>query len=369
MYVAFTHARVKGDVRARKRMHLSVASAFALVIGATLHSHIRLNEQRHDPTITVGIAQPNVDPYEKWSAGETPMDKVRHLLALYDSIAAQARPDLIVMPETAFPFYLRQASHKPEWDAIRARVDAAGIPLLTGFADLTWYDHDAPPGAKTITGTEYHYATFNSSMLLEPGNPRAQIYHKSRLTPLSERIPYVDVLPFLSKMLSWGVGISSWDLANDTTVFTTKAGRRPYRTWAMICYETLYPEFVAGFVQRGANALGVITNDGWFGNSSGPYQLQQYASLRAIETRRAIYRCANNGISCFIDPYGRVSQQTAFGTRTWIAGPVTLRSDQTLFVRYGDWFARGCCLLALLTLFTGEAQSFKRRTSRDRSAK
>jgi apolipoprotein N-acyltransferase len=114
----------------------------------------------------------------------------------------------------------------------------------------------------------------------------------------------------------------------------------------MICYETLYPSFVAGFADRGAELFGVITNDGWFGKSSGPYQLMQYAVLRAIENRRAVARCANNGISCFIDPYGRVFNKTALFTRTGIVRDMPLRRDRTLYTRFGDWLPIGVSIVA-----------------------
>ena len=368
-WIAYRNGRQMQVARNRRTMRTALALLFSLVLIVTIHSHLILRSTRSDPEIRVGIAQPNIDPYDKWSEGETPLDKVKNLMSLYDTIALHGAPDLIVFPETAFPFYLLQASNQREWDYIRRKVDSTGIALLTGFADLVWYDHDAPPSARRVKGTDYRYATFNASILIEPHKSGRQIYHKSRLTPLSERIPYVDTFPFLADLLGWGVGISSWGLDNDTTVFDLQTPGHSVRTWAMICYETLYPEFVSGFVHRGANVLGVISNDGWFGNSSGPYQLQQYAALRAIENRRSIYRCANNGISCFIDPYGRVSQQTAFGTRAWIVGSVALRTDETLYSRYGDWFAHGCTILTLVGLAIGEFQSLKKRRKDDRSPK
>jgi apolipoprotein N-acyltransferase len=114
----------------------------------------------------------------------------------------------------------------------------------------------------------------------------------------------------------------------------------------MICYETLYPSFVAGFARRGAEAFGVITNDGWFGNSSGPYQLMQYTVLRAVENRRAVARCANNGISCTIGPYGHVEQETDLYTRTGILGVIPLIREQTFYTRHGDWFPLGTTVVA-----------------------
>ena len=86
---------------------------------------------------------------------------------------------------------------------------------------------------------------------------------------------------------------------------------------------------------------------GWFGKSSGPYQLMQYTVLRAIENRRAVARCANNGISCFIDPYGRISDKTDLYTRTGIIADLPLRTDRTFYTRHGDWLPLG------LTVVTG----------------
>jgi apolipoprotein N-acyltransferase len=149
------------------------------------------------------------------------------------------------------------------------------------------------------------------------------------------------------------VGISNWGQGNDTTVFTLDAPEAPVGIWAMICYETLYPSFVAGFAGRGAQMFGVITNDGWFGNSSGPYQLMRYTVLRAIENRRAVARCANNGISCFIDPYGRVTDETGLYTRTGIVKDIPLRGDLTFYTRHGDWLPFGLTvMMAFFFLFT-----------------
>jgi apolipoprotein N-acyltransferase len=332
-----------------KRFGLWLAALALLIAVPEIHGRIVLASHADAPSVRVGIAQPDTDPYDKWGSGETPMGKLRNLVALYDSIAASGRTDLVIFPETAIPFYLLQPTYRDEWMWLRRHIDSAGVALLSGFPDLQWYERDAPAGARRLEDGSAWYQSFNSSILVTPG-AEPQVYHKSRLTPMSERIPYLDRIPALQKMLTWGVGISNWGLGNDTTVFAFHARGLAAHTWAMICYETLYPSFVAGFAARGANFYAVITNDGWFGNSSGPYQLQQYTVLRAIEARRGVARCANNGVSCFIDAYGRVTQPTAFGTRGWIAGDVRTNSAVTLFAAWGDWFAVGCAVLAALAI-------------------
>jgi len=332
-------------------------------------SHLLMKNEDEDAeyaSVTIGIAQPNVDPYDKWNAGETPLEKLKELISLYDSIALDAKPDLVLFPETAIPFLIMQPSYETEWNWLKHHVDSVGIPLLSGFADIVWFERDAPPSARKVEGSPFTYLTYNSNFLLLPNNPEVQIYHKSRLTPLSERIPYLDAVPFLQNLLSWGVGISNWGLGEDTTVFNNTAHGKHANIWAMICYETLYPEFVSGFAKRSANYFGIITNDGWFGNSSGPYQLMQYSALRAIENRRAIARCANNGISCFIDSYGRITQKTTFGTRGWIKGSVSLRSGLTFYTEHGDMFA-GCCAIVFSVFLL--ATIFWRRNVAHRSEK
>jgi apolipoprotein N-acyltransferase len=328
---------------------LRLAAIVLLLVLPEVHGRIMLAQRDEGPVLRVGIAQPDMDPYEKWGSSDTPMDKLRSLVSLYDSVARQAAPDLVLWPETAVPFYLLQPTYRDEWQWLRRHIDSTGVALLTGFPDLQWYEGNAPAGARKLQDGSASYQSFNSSILIQP-RQAPQVYHKSRLTPMSERIPYLDVIPGLQNMLTWGVGISNWGLGNDTTVFAFRAKNVATRTWAMICYETLYPSFVAGFAARGAGFYGVITNDGWFGNSSGPYQLQQYTVLRAIESRRAVARCANNGVSCFIDRYGRVSQPTRFATRGWIAGEVRINEAVTLFSRWGDWFAWLCATTAALIL-------------------
>lgn len=305
-------------------------------------------------TIRVAVIQPDIDPYDKWGVGETPMGKLRQLLSVYDSLAAH-EPDVAFLPETAIPFLLLQPSSFEEYSWLRRHIDSVGVPLLSGFPHTVFYDdaESAPGGVRTVPDTDILYLNFNAAILLQPGDSKPQIYHKSRLTPLSERIPYLDALPFLQDALTWGVGISNWGLVEDSTVFSlaTRTGTR--RMWAMICYETLYPSFVSGFADRGAEFFGVITNDGWFGRSSGPYQLMRYTVLRAIENRRAVARCANNGVSCFIDPYGRVREETELYTRTGIVGDLPLRRDRTFYTRHGDWLPLGLTVvLGFLLLFT-----------------
>jgi apolipoprotein N-acyltransferase len=333
-----------------KSFHSLLAGLILLIAIPEVYSRIELDNKELSDSITVGICQPNVNPYDKWADGETPLMKVQKLMEQYDSLVEMHDPELIIMPETAIPFRILMPSYEQEWTWLKQAIDSVKTPLLSGFPFLQWYeDGEAPSGAKSTPENNYRYDDFNAAMLIRPLDDMLQIYKKTKLTPMSERIPYLNDLPFLADILSWGVGISNWGIGDDTTVFSMRArDGRTIKLWPMICYETLYPGFVSGFVGRGANFLCVITNDGWFGPTSGPYQLKQYAVLRAIENRRAIARSANNGISCFISPYGEISQETELYSQRFIAGTVALRSDLTIYSRYGDWLPIACSIIAAL---------------------
>ena len=338
--------------RYSRTFYTHLAVILLVLIVPELYSRYLLQQRDVSETISVGIVQPDKDPYDKWGEGETPLGKVQDLIHIYDSLVVHDEVDLVIMPETAIPFRILQPSYYDDWLWLRNHIDSVGVPLMTGFAYLQWYEQgDHPASSKSTPDGQHHYDDFNAAMFVQPGTPYLQVYKKTKLTPMSERIPYLEQMPFLQDILTWGVGISNWGIGNDTTVFTmADAQGDSLKLWAMICYETIYPEFVSGFVARGADFLCVITNDGWFGPTSGPYQLKQYAVLRAVENRRAIARSANNGVSCFIDPYGYVSQETELYTRTGISGPVQLRNELTFYTRFGDWLPMSCAALMLLMI-------------------
>src|SRR5207237_10275774 len=106
-----------------------------------------------------------------------------------------------------------------------------------------------------------------------------------------------------------------------------------------ICYESIFPNLVRQFVKRGSTLLVVITNDGWFDESSAPYQHLRMGVVRSVENRRWMVRTANTGISAIIDPYGRIEAQTTIGVRTILDGTAHFRSDHTFYTQYGDIFA------------------------------
>ena len=258
---------------------------------------------------------------------------------------------MFIWPETAVPVYLTSPDRHNELAHLHAFVDSTGVPLITGFLDERVYpdgERNAPvppPDAAVVPGGRI--AAFNADLLMEPHIRALQTYHKMQIVPFAERTPFVSELPFLAHLIQWSVGISGWSKGTDYRVFTIAHDSATAVIWPMICYESVYPSLVRGFVDSGATALAVITNDGWYGRSPGPVQHQQYAVLRAIENRRAIARCANTGISCFIDMFGNVDARTPLFVESAIVGNMELNPDLTFYTRYGDVLSWACCAVAV----------------------
>ncbi len=300
--------------------------------------------------IRVALLQGNVDPFEKWDANF--YDRNFEVYEQQSKLTMSQRPDLLIWPETAMPFYLR---HEYKYlDKVRSLVDSLRTPLLTGTID---FDYDE--------GGDYRY--YNSALLFEPFNRRIQSYAKMQLVPFSERVPYRNYFPFnvLKNLLyDMALGIGDYSKGDEFNVLKFTPARyyrspeesgenrpRPsYRLAAPICYESAFPNLIRQFARQGIDFLAVITNDAWFGKTSAPYQHEQIAVMRAIENRTPIARCANTGVSCFIDPFGRVSKATKIFQKTQLVGEVHIRRGTSFYTRHGNVFANCVSIIAVLAV-------------------
>jgi apolipoprotein N-acyltransferase len=296
--------------------------------------------------ITVGMIQPNLDPWDKWSVNG--YQTVTSYLRMTDSLrqtACRAKPDLVLWPETAIPFFILTDANRMSLQDLRSRIDSIGVPVLTGFPHAVFYadSTQAPPSAKRSRMTGLRYDTFNAAALIQPGVDEIPWYGKMKMVPFAERVPYADMFHF-GDFLRWDVGIGGWQIGKDSTVFVER--RTGARFSTVICYESTYPAFVSDFVRKGAEFIAIITIDSWWAKMSGAYQHKQYAILRAVENRRWIARCAVGGISCFIDPYGRVYDETELLSGAVLCKTIGRSTELTPYTRYGDWLAQACCWLA-----------------------
>jgi apolipoprotein N-acyltransferase len=281
--------------------------------------------------IKVGLIQPNLNPWSKWQGGN-----LNQLTGKYLELSDQAvkkGAQLIVWPESALPVYLLAGNYPFTEQAIHEFVDKNNIHLLTGMPDVQFYfdKSNAPADAKKVLKSEAQYTTYNSILLFRPKSLEVQKYGKIKLVPFGERVPFLDALPFLGDWIKWNVGISSWNVGKTKTVFSLNDSTK---IAGVVCIESIYPDFVSEFVKNGAQLIAVVTNDSWYGYSSGPFQHKEISILRAVENRRTVLRAANGGISCIIDPLGNTVESTKLFTDTLLVGDAVLNDKISFYTNY-----------------------------------
>jgi apolipoprotein N-acyltransferase len=311
-------------------------------------------------TFRVGIVQSNVDPWDKWSKLGSGYETIRLYLTMTGDLVRDAgnrKPDLVLWPETAIPYYALTNRNALLQNDLKRAIDGLGVSVLTGLPQAVFYadSSNAPPTAKRDRITGERYDSFNAAALFQPGVTEIPWYGKMKMVPFAERVPYADWFAF-ADFLRWNVGIGGWQIGRDTVVFVHHATGARFST--VICYESVYPDYVAAFVRKGAEFLTIITIDSWWGRMSGAFQHQQFALLRAVENRRWIARCAVGGISCFIDPYGRAYEKTELFTAARIVGDIGRSTELSCYSRYGDWLPAIAVILSGMFLAAGLGKRF-----------
>ena len=330
-----------------KQVLTLLAALIVLYYGSSIYGMYAIKKELVDSQnkISVGIIQPNFDPWDKWGGGFG--DKwdsyMQQLNYYFDETRRLSRfkPDIIFWPETAIPFHILLPRYSLYLSQLLSLSDTLNLPLLTGLPTAEYFDSlHAPATAERIGSSNVYVESYNSAVLISPNHIVGQIHKKSILVPFAERIPYAETFRWLIEPLKWNVGISSWGKGADTVVYSLylKDGRRA-KFSGMICYESAYPNYVREFVKQGAEFLVIITNDSWWGNTSGAYQHAAFASLRAVETRRWVVQCANGGISLVVDPTGKRQLTTNLYTKTKFTADIGVRSDKTFYVNHGDTVA------------------------------
>ncbi|MCK6615791.1 MAG: apolipoprotein N-acyltransferase [Ignavibacteriaceae bacterium] len=313
-----------------------------LIIIPLLYSAFPL-PQSSGKTLSVGLIQPDLDPYDKW-AGDNLDAIMEDYFSLSDQ-AIQGGAEMLVWPETALPAYIFSGAYPAEAQKIYDYVERTQIPLLTGMPDLVYYGKEnAPPHSKFNEQMDYYYRTHNAAFLIQPGGKPVQRYGKMKLVPFGEKIPLADKIPVIGKFIKWGVGISGWNEGIDTTILTvtreSESGKElladSVSITPLICYESVYPVHTAEFSKRGANLIAVVTNDSWYGNTSGPYQHRDFAKLRAVENRLPVIRAANGGISCLINSRGELKASLSMYTRDYLVVDAELGAGGTIYNRYAE---------------------------------
>lgn len=282
------------------------------------------------------VLQPNIDPYtEKFAASASNEAFTDSLIQLANQHVT-SETNLVIAPETALPLsFLEERLHTFEFGR-KLNEQVAKWPLanlLIGASTVRIFDNKQSVASTPIPNTNEWYESYNSSMLLTK-NTAPKFVHKSKLVPGVELVPFSAYLPFLSALAIENGGTSgTLGIENEPQIMNIDQ----VKLAPIICYESIYGDFVRQQVQKGAQLLCIVTNDGWWGNTPGYKQHFSFARLRAIETRRWVLRSANTGTSGSIDPRGKIIKKTPYWTKASFAQTVTLRSDQTFYTKHGDW--------------------------------
>jgi apolipoprotein N-acyltransferase len=293
------------------------------------------------PWFNVAIVQPNVSPLDKgdWDSREG----IQRDLATLTRDAAATKPDLVLFPETAtLVDVTRSTTMGP---VFRSLADSLNLELFTG----------------TPLYNEKHNSWHNGAVLIRPGEePVRQRYYKMRLVPFSEKIPYVDELPILKKIVGTN-DMGDWARGRYFTVFKWNKGTLS----ALICFEAIFPDLAREFTRRGSELFAVVTNDGWFGRLLGAQQHAELAVMRTVENGVPMIRSANNGISLIADPYGRVLKATPLFKQAVLSGVVPKPIAPTPYRKWGDWLMPVFVAALIVGLVVNRARN--RRNSAARS--
>lgn len=287
----------------------------------------------------VVVLQPNIDPYNDKFAGMSQAQQDEILLTLAKN-SSELSTDLIVAPETFTSGVSENApmSHETSVKLVDFLKSRPNTDLLFGATTYLVYGLKDKP-TYTARQSDYGwYDVFNTAIYTD-SSANFKFYHKSKLVVLVEYLPYPQFLDFINSFaIDLGGATGSYGTQKDRDVF--KSSNSNIVVGAAICYESIYGDYYREYVQKGANLMTIITNDGWWGNTPGYNQHLRYASLRAIETRRDIARSANTGISAFINQKGDIVCQTKWWQPAYLKGEVTLNEKITVFVKYGDYIGR-----------------------------
>lgn len=337
-----------------------------LVIVPIVASYLILNKIPGDNSgqpVTVSIIQPNIDPYTDKFGGMTPQEQVDSMIALAERSMTPGTK-LVVFPETAVlgDTYGMDEGTLEDYPAIRQLRDFCRrhkVTILTGADTYYFYKQDEKRSAtaRQYQNQDLYYDSYNTALLVD-SNTALQVYHKSKLVPGVEILPYPQIFRPIEKIFDLGGTSGTLGIQDDAEVFTTSDS---LKLAPIICYESIYGDWVGSYVRQGANLLCIITNDGWWRNTPGYRQHLLYAKLRAIETRRSIVRSGNTGISAFINHKGEIEERTGWWVPAYLNNTTHLKTEMTWYAQNGDYIGKLAAWLAAFVLLSAIVKSIVRK--------
>ena len=363
---AFYTLRIFEAGRKRKSLIINTSVLAAFIFLPMLISILKYNNFDEKPigTVNVLMLQPDLDPYgEKYSKDSLTI--LNELLTLAED-NSKGQIDYFIGPETSLPGFGSISESGFEQSLLLNKIKEfltkhPKSVFATGISSHKFY---TDPSKKTSTSYQTmdgsFVDSFNSAIQIIP-NQKIEVYHKGKLVPGVESFPYINILkPILGNAMI-DLGGTTASLGMDKERKSLKNPFNKGKLAPIICYESIYGEFVTEYVKKGANFLAIMTNDSWWGTTQGHEQLMSYAKLRAIETRREIARAANSGISAHIDAKGIVLADTFYGDKTALFAKINLYEGTTFYTKAGDLLSRLCIFIFGFLVFYNWIKKYQNR--------
>ncbi|MCK5451037.1 MAG: apolipoprotein N-acyltransferase [Candidatus Omnitrophica bacterium] len=352
LIVCFNVAIFSLLTRDKRRVLYTGITVFLIAI-SVVYGGYKIKNFPLKPGGEMGVVQGNIAQEDKWDEAHA-----EHIIDKYVKIseeAVQNKPDLLIWPETSYPYLIGEERTVPE--EISNIVNKYGVPVLSGVVC-------------SANGSYY-----NSAVLFDGKDKIENVYCKMHLVPFGEYIPFSEYLAFIRGVVDKPIG--NFDKGKEYTFFPMRSetsaigpeGARMkwidfYKIGVLICFEDVFPYIAREYTKKNADVLINITNDAWFGETAASRQHLQSSVFRAVENRIPVVRAANTGISCFIDPIGNVTSKiSSEGKDIFVSGYLIdsiktypMKSHYTL---YGDMFVLFCVFAFLAVIVVEKILLFR----------
>jgi apolipoprotein N-acyltransferase len=309
---------------------------FPIIVSIVIYLQLA-DKSVHHKNYEVVIVQPNIDPYkEKFNAQYTPKMQMAKFISLAKEKITN-KTKLVIGPETAVQGGLDEDTPMSN-DALgllNSDLLAPNSPfdLLIGASTYRLFSKKNSSASQQIPNSDTFYESYNTSLFLQY-NTKPQFIHKSKLVLGVEKIPFSSAFPFLEEYAIQNGGTSgSLGIENHAKIFNM----RKLKVAPIICYESIYGDFLTQQTRLGAKLFIIITNDGWWGDTPGYKQHYSFAQLRAIENRRYVIQAANTGTSGVINDRGEVLRSTPYSQTAVMNVSVPLLAEMTYYAKHGDY--------------------------------
>ncbi len=305
--------------------------------------------------VNVVILQPNIDPYNEKFGSMSADEQLKKMLKLAQD-KVDSTTDYLIGPETAIPnsVWEDQLQDNRQIKLLRSYLsDFPRLTLVIGISTTRFYAHGVKRSetARKFADSEDYYDSYNTAIQID-STKNIPVYHKSKLVPGVEKMPFPGIFKSIEKFaIDLGGASGSLGIQKEPSVFKNNVDTE-FAVAPIICYESIYGEFVSRYVNKGASLLFIVTNDGWWDNTPGYRQHLQYGRLRAIEMRRSIARSANTGISAVINQRGDIEEHTEWWQPAAIKATINANHNKTFYAKYGDYLSVISAVLSLLILLS-----------------